>query len=818
MIKIVSNVFNYFSSNATQEKENKEKIIADLLADLEDDEECDDAGNELVEENKTKPSNCFKQNGKVTFVDASYGLIDGNLRFEANSFTKVPHIKIGDEVTYLAYKYSDDLPIKIISIEEIVKEVWNSKKEQEFLVKKIIEDLENGVITKTEPIEYFNISNKSVMGIIINKKDNDVSVKIHDSDDCENFSLEIIKSQFVPKIGDYVTLICRVQRDESFLDCAGKIISIDAVSPTNTKQAKGQITFINSKLEGFIDDNILFNSDSLELGLRPQLRDKVIIDCIEGNYDDKFNWRCLRVVKDKEFYSSEIKTIENIDQAFELEDDLKDKNGVTITDIKFEFKHLNEKMTKKIIVKNGASKQHKILRTYFKSRLYSSQLKLINPRVDTSLFLQSTEEIEYTIEATAKNYGCSTEYFVFQFGGGFKIYKQIDIDVECTEIDENLSKNVFKPKLNTGYTSEVWKKQSEYSVVSGGRTHKSVKFVAVRLGSHEVPMALKNAVLNIPTKSEVQDEINNLVPCFLSPLCSQNYINWFCALLHLEEIANFHAMRQFDMDRAHFVREGEYLALYIENVGERRPSLVLGDSIRLTNPWSTENQYLFEGHIHKVLGDRIYLKFAPSFHEEYNGQDYKAQFFFSRKGFRKQHYAVNMVAKNLEMVLFPVQIKTKSPQLDLKLEDDDYYYVDQVSKEKRKIVWFNKSLNPVQKEAVKNILIGEARPMPYIIFGPPGTGKTITLIETILQIFTHVRGSRILVGTPSNSAADLIVERLIESNALITGEFVRLVGQNIVERELIPEHLAEHCATIDIALERTTDNNVSFIFFKFILG
>lgn len=809
MIKLVSNVFGYFSSNSNLDKEKK---IAELLADLEDDDDdCDLDGNKVVEEKKTKPSNCFKQNGKITYVDASYGLIDGNIRFEANSFVKIPHIKIGDQVSYLAYKYSDDLPIKIISIDEILQEVWNNEKEQDFLVEKIIEELENGSITKPEPTEYYNVSNKSFMGVITNKKENEVSVKIHDADE-ENFSLDVVKSQFVPKIGDFVTLICSVQRDETFLDCFGKIISIDAVCPTNTKQAKGQITFVNSKYDGFIDDKILFNSDSLELGLRPQLRDKVIIDCIEGNYDDKFYWRCLRVVKDKDFYTSDVTTIETIDQAFELEDNLKDKNGVTITDMKFEFKNLNEKMIKKFVIKNGASKQHKILRTYFQSRLSSSQLKLLNPNCDTSRFLQSTEEVEYTIEATAKNYGCSTEYFVFHFGGGFKIYKQIDIDVECTEIDENLTKTVFKPKLNTGYTSEVWKKQSEYSVVSGGRSQKTAKFVAVRLGSHDVPMALKNAVLNIPTKSEVQDEINSLVPCFQSPLCSQNYINWFCALLHLEEISNFHAMRQFDMDRAHFVREGEYLALYIENVGERRPSLVLGDSIRLTNPWSTENQFLFEGHIHKVWSDRIFLKFAPSFHDEYNGQDYKAQFFFSRKAYRKQHYAVNQVAKNLGMVLFPVKITTKPPQLDLKLEEDEYFYIDKISKEKRKIEWFNKSLNSIQKEAIKNILIGEARPMPYIIFGPPGTGKTITLIETILQIFTHVRGSRILVGTPSNSSADLIVERLIESKALITGEFVRLVGQNIVERELIPEHLAEHCATIDICLERTTDNQVSFKF------
>ena len=38
-----------------------------------------------------------------------------------------------------------------------------------------------------------------------------------------------------------------------------------------------------------------------------------------------------------------------------------------------------------------------------------------------------------------------------------------------------------------------------------------------------------------------------------------------------------------------------------------------------------------------------------------------------------------------------------------------------------------------------------------------GTGKTVTVVEAILQIYRNVRGSRVVACAPSNSAADLLV-------------------------------------------------------------
>ena len=55
-----------------------------------------------------------------------------------------------------------------------------------------------------------------------------------------------------------------------------------------------------------------------------------------------------------------------------------------------------------------------------------------------------------------------------------------------------------------------------------------------------------------------------------------------------------------------------------------------------------------------------------------------------------------------------------------------------------------------------------------------GTGKTVTVVEAVLQVFLLRHDSRILVTTPSNSSADLIVERLHLSEKLMVGDLARL--------------------------------------------
>uniref|UniRef100_A0A0E0KFX7 DNA helicase n=1 Tax=Oryza punctata TaxID=4537 RepID=A0A0E0KFX7_ORYPU len=77
------------------------------------------------------------------------------------------------------------------------------------------------------------------------------------------------------------------------------------------------------------------------------------------------------------------------------------------------------------------------------------------------------------------------------------------------------------------------------------------------------------------------------------------------------------------------------------------------------------------------------------------------------------------------------------------------------SKDVAKFSPFNKNLDESQKDAISKAL--RSRDV-FLLHGPPGTGKTTTIIEIILQEVK--RGSKILACAASNIAVDNIVERL----------------------------------------------------------
>jgi len=78
--------------------------------------------------------------------------------------------------------------------------------------------------------------------------------------------------------------------------------------------------------------------------------------------------------------------------------------------------------------------------------------------------------------------------------------------------------------------------------------------------------------------------------------------------------------------------------------------------------------------------------------------------------------------------------------------------------------WFNKNLNEFQKDTIMHCL--SSRELA-LIHGPPGTGKTTTIVELILQNARLYPHSKILCCAPSNIAVDNIAEKLIQCKEAI---------------------------------------------------
>jgi RecA/RadA recombinase len=78
-------------------------------------------------------------------------------------------------------------------------------------------------------------------------------------------------------------------------------------------------------------------------------------------------------------------------------------------------------------------------------------------------------------------------------------------------------------------------------------------------------------------------------------------------------------------------------------------------------------------------------------------------------------------------------------------------------KETALLSFSNQTLNTSQQEAVQAVMKHQ---LLTIIHGPPGTGKTTTLLEAILQITRQ--GEKVLVTAPSNTAVDHICKGLLQ--------------------------------------------------------
>jgi len=89
----------------------------------------------------------------------------------------------------------------------------------------------------------------------------------------------------------------------------------------------------------------------------------------------------------------------------------------------------------------------------------------------------------------------------------------------------------------------------------------------------------------------------------------------------------------------------------------------------------------------------------------------------------------------------------------------------------------NKALNASQQAAVQAV-VGPAR--LTILHGPPGTGKTTTLIEAIVQLLQ--RGEKVMVTAPGNTAVDHLARGLLQAGCKV----LRVGNSTKIAEDILP--------------------------------
>ena len=103
-------------------------------------------------------------------------------------------------------------------------------------------------------------------------------------------------------------------------------------------------------------------------------------------------------------------------------------------------------------------------------------------------------------------------------------------------------------------------------------------------------------------------------------------------------------------------------------------------------------------------------------------------------------------------------------------------------------------LNPSQQAAVEKILAANEL---AIVHGPPGTGKTTTLVQAIKALVRR-DGERVLVVAPSNTAVDLLSEKLADEglNVLRIGNPVRVSDR--LQSLTLDSRMAQHSSVKEV--------------------
>ncbi|XP_013171065.1 PREDICTED: putative helicase mov-10-B.1 [Papilio xuthus] len=302
------------------------------------------------------------------------------------------------------------------------------------------------------------------------------------------------------------------------------------------------------------------------------------------------------------------------------------------------------------------------------------------------------------------------------------------------------------------FTNEVWVTADTVLSCTGLLPYPA-KYKVPKLLDILLPHGLgEKALEHIKGPREIMEQLRIVListrAIFDEGLTKSNYMAFFHHLLWWEEVHIKYNLKNYNMfsvtmDR----RKGAYI-LEVPGLAEKRPSLLRGDRVYI-KPRDTPTLN-FESTISNIeLNNIILTNLDETFEQHYKVDAlFDVRFVMSRVPVERMHEAVNSIHRSKQLCrVFPQSPKHYIPPADI-------------------TKFYNKWIesNKEQRSAVEHIVAGTSGKAPYIVFGPPGTGKTMTIVEAIIQLVVRDSRNRIMVCTDSNMAADHIALMLFKYN------------------------------------------------------
>lgn len=288
----------------------------------------------------------------------------------------------------------------------------------------------------------------------------------------------------------------------------------------------------------------------------------------------------------------------------------------------------------------------------------------------------------------------------------------------------------------------------------------------------------------------------------ITELNEQSYLPYFAPLLRRELKAKmieneYYALYAVSLQAIFNADHTRLWALSVPGLREDSPLIEMGDTLQIRQLWAdmtwTGMQHNAVVHSVSRVQEVVYLRADGLEHlAPYNSQYFlpmvvNVVFPLKERAAQGQRIALLSVSETLKgesnnlgkdwirRMLFPIE---SDGRLQTRLKNVPHRAL------------FDHAVNYEQAHAVNSVCANDYGTLPYLISGPPGTGKTKTLVETAMQLLNTTDVAHLLICAPSEAAADTLALRL--KRYLTPKQLLRLNAPSRADNE-VPRELLQYC-------------------------